>query len=226
MNELKNRMTKPTINARALALGGLVAMAGAVGIGRFIYTPILPPMMEELGLLKGQAGLIAGANFAGYLAGALAAASPRLPGDTRSWMVWSLVVSAITTGAMGLVDSFAWFLMLRFAGGAASAFVLVLSSTLVLERLSAAAHGDLAAWHFAGVGTGITISALLTSGLGSLDFDWRWMWLGGGVISLAAVFAVGRLVPRATDPAIETLQAPSVAAPPGLWPLIIAYGLF
>jgi predicted MFS family arabinose efflux permease len=52
------------------------------------------------------------------------------------------------------------------------------------------------------------------------------MWLGGGVISLAAVFAVGRLVPRATDPAIETLQAPSVAAPPGLWPLIIAYGLF
>jgi tripartite-type tricarboxylate transporter receptor subunit TctC len=39
--------------------------------------------------------------------------------------------------------------------------------------------------NFAGVGTGITISALLTEVLRDLHFDWRWMWLGGGAISLA-----------------------------------------
>ena len=77
-------MSQPTIRPRALAIGGLIAMAAALGIGRFIYTPILPPMIEELGLGKGQAGLIAGANFTGYLAGALAAASPRLPGKLRN----------------------------------------------------------------------------------------------------------------------------------------------
>jgi predicted MFS family arabinose efflux permease len=219
-------MSQPTIRPRALAIGGLIAMAAAVGIGRFIYTPILPQMIEELGLSKGQAGLIAGANFAGYLAGALAAASPRLPGKLRSWMVWSLALSAITTGMMGLVDGFAWFLVSRFIGGAASAFVLVLASALVLERLSAAARSDLAAWHFAGVGTGITISAVLIEALHGLHFDWRWMWLGGGTISLAAVFAVGTLVPDVTEPGTVSERAPVVTPPPQLSRLIIAYGLF
>src|SRR5580704_412530 len=83
------------------ALGGLLAVAAGIGVGRFVYTPILPPMVEALGLSKSQAGLIASANFLGYLIGALLAAMPTLAGPRRMWLLGALVTSAITTAAMG-----------------------------------------------------------------------------------------------------------------------------
>ncbi len=217
-----------------LAVGGCIAMAGAMGIGRFIYTPILPPMAQDLGLTQGQAGLIAAANFLGYLAGALAAALGRLPGSPRGWLLAALAVSAATTGAMGWDAVFgppgaAWglipFLLLRFLGGAASALVLVFASTLVLERLGAAGRGGLAAVHFAGVGVGIALSALLTWGLVAAGSGWQALWLGGGGLSLAGLVAVAWLVPGAARGAGGATTAPAGAGA-RLWPLVTAYGLF
>ena len=131
-------MTANALRPLPLVLGGVIALAAAIGIGRFVYTPILPPMEEGLGLTKSQAGFIASANFLGYLLGALAASTPRLPGSRRTWLVATLAVSALTTAAMGLTDAVPLFLLLRFVGGVASAFVLVFASTLVLDRLIAA----------------------------------------------------------------------------------------
>src|SRR5262245_42153880 len=123
----------PNRSSLPVALGGLIAMGIGIGIGRFVYTPILPPMLAALGLSSSAAGLIASANFAGYLAGALLA-SRRLPGAARVWLVGSLLASAATTAAMGLTTQPAAFLSLRFAGGVASALALVMASTLVLDR--------------------------------------------------------------------------------------------
>ncbi len=134
-------MSTEPIHPYRLTFGGLIAMAAAVGIERFIYAPILPSMVDALDLTQGEAGLIASANFLGYLVGALAAASPRLPGGPRAWMLWALAVSGLTTGVIGLIDSLWLFMVFRLIGGAASAVVLVSASSLVLERLAASGRG-------------------------------------------------------------------------------------
>src|SRR5215813_5662516 len=100
----------------ALAGGGLLAMAAAIGVGRFVYTPILPPMVEALHLSKAEAGLIASANFVGYLAGALLAAMS-LPGSRRAWLLGGLALNALCLAAMACTTSLTAFLLLRLVAG-------------------------------------------------------------------------------------------------------------
>src|SRR5262249_9970342 len=159
------------------ALGGLIALAAAIGIGRFVYTPILPPMMSDLGLSGSAAGLIASANYFGYLVGALVAAAPVLPGPRRLWLLRALAISAIPTACAGLTDALPFFLILRFIGGAASAFVLILASAVVLERLAEARRDGLSSLHFAGVGVGIAISAVMVAALLRVGQSWQSLWL-------------------------------------------------
>jgi predicted MFS family arabinose efflux permease len=121
-----------------LALGGLIALASGMGLGRFLYTPVLPMMVEGAGLSPSRAGLIASANFADYLAGALAASLPEMSPRAWNWLMAALVASAATTAAMAMTDGFWLWVALRFAGGWASAFILVFTAVLVASRLRAA----------------------------------------------------------------------------------------
>jgi predicted MFS family arabinose efflux permease len=206
-------------------MGGLVALAAAVGISRVVYTPILPLMAEDLGMTKGAAGLLASANFAGYLAGALLATTPTMPGSRRTWLIMALIVSSLTTGAMALASSAVAFVTLRFAGGVASAFVLVFESALVLDRLIGAGRADLSAVHFAAVGAGIAFSATLVSGLATWDGGWRSLWLASGLTSVFAVGIVACLIPDRVEVAC-TMASRTRRANPHLAALVVAYGLF
>ncbi len=209
-----------------LALGGLLSMAAAFGIGRFVYTPILPVMLEALGWSKAEAGLVASSNFLGYLVGALAAAREVFFAQPRRWLLIALVVSATTTMAMALHSNFALLIGLRFAGGMASAFVIVCASTLVLERLSAAGQGHLSAVHFAGVGVGTMVSAVVIDVLEGAGVGWRSLWIGSGSLALLATLCVPYLIRPDRPAAVSQAPRHGAVAKFGLGNLIAAYGLF
>lgn len=207
---------------RRLALAGLVSLAVGNGIGRFVFTPILPIMMEALGLTSGEAGLIASANYAGYLAGALVGATSWLRGSPKAWLVGGLIASAITSAMVALFSD-PWALSaVRFAGGVASAFVMVFGSAVVLERLNAAGRGGLSGVHFGGVGAGVALSALMVSGLAAVGADWREMWLAAGAVSLIGSIAAALLL-RAPDPTGQAAPHPGQGREP--MSLLVAYGL-
>jgi predicted MFS family arabinose efflux permease len=188
--------TAPRIAAPyGLAIGGALALAAALGVGRFVYTPILPSIAAGLDLTGAQAGLIAAANVIGYLVGALTASAPRLPGSSRVWLLGALGASVATTLSMAGASGLATFLVLRFVAGAASAFAMVFASALVLDRLAQAGRSGLSAVHFAGVGFGIALSAVLVSAASAAGLDWRGLWLAAGLLAFAAVPAVALLVP-------------------------------
>jgi len=210
-----------------LVLGGFIALASAMGIGRFVYTPILPEMVADLHLSASEAGLIASANFAGYLIGALVASASFFAARQRRWMLIGLAFSALTTAGMATADALPLFVILRFVGGVASAFVLVFSSALVMERLAAAGKIRFAAYQFAGVGTGIAVSAILVERLAAHGIAWQWQWTATAFLSLLAFAAVAGLIgpaPRTAKGASGSTANGRMSAP--LLALIVAYGLF
>ena len=208
-----------------LAAAGLISLAVGIGIGRFAYTPILPYMIAGLELDRSQAGLIASANYLGYFVGALAAAWRAVPGDPRAWLLGALALCGLGTGAMALTTDLGLFLVLRFVGGAAGALVMVLASSLVMDRLAAAGRDGWAAVMYAGVGSGIAISSLAVPAAASGESDWQGPWLlcGGLAIVLSILAALLLRVPRPSATGMPRSGAGTARR--GLGRLIVAYGL-
>lgn len=209
-----------------IAIGGLIAMAAVMGIGRFVYTPILPYMVDALSLTKSEAGLIAAANYLGYLLGALAGATGLVGGNRRRWMLWGMAVSAATTAAMAATTSPYLFMALRFTGGLASSLFMVFGSALIFGRLAAARRPDLSYVFFAGVGTGITGSALLVAGLAAIDIGWDGQWMATGGLAIAGLVALFWLIPPAAGDTPPPPAPGSGHTDRRMIPLSVAYGLF
>ncbi|MFF8866455.1 YbfB/YjiJ family MFS transporter [Streptomyces sp. NPDC015139] len=188
------------------------ALAAAMGIGRFVFTPILPLMHAQAGLSASAGANLATANYVGYLAGALAGIlAPALVRSPALLRV-ALVVLTGTLAAMPATHDVHVWITLRLLAGAASALVFVIAVGSLHGNLRGhPAH--LSGWAFGGVGTGIALSGLLVLGLHSVA-DWRVAWWASA--ALAALFTAGawRLrpetvlgvrttAPRAGPPAAE-----------------------
>src|SRR5262245_39757433 len=210
----------------ASTIGGMMALATALGIGRFVYTPILPSMLEALLFTTTEAGVVASANFVGYLAGAFVSSRSFMIGNARSWLLTGLAISTASTAAMAVPTGLIGFVVLGLMGGMASAIVIVCASTLVLERLSSSGATALSGVHFAGVGFGIAISAAVVSLLASLGLEWRAQWIGAGVLATITGGVAAAMIPSSKENAISIATGKSGGPPGRLFALIGAHGLF
>ncbi len=158
------------------------ALAAAMGIGRFAYTPILPLMTADAGLTAQAAGQLATANYVGYLIGAVgAAASPRLARSVLACRV-SLAILVATLAAMALSTNVIEWGALRLVAGIASALVFVIAVNTLMDHGHPAHH---AGWAFSGVGIGIALSAALPA---TKDWQVAW-WAATALAALLSAFA-------------------------------------
>lgn len=198
-------------------VAGFLALAVAMGIGRFAFTPLLPLMMRD-----GELDAIAGAewamaNYIGYLLGALIAA--RVAREPRRAALIGLAGVALSTFAIGLLTPATLGLggpLLRGAAGVFSAWVLVGTSGWCLVELARARQSALGAWIYTGVGCGIAAAGLLAWLSGAQPA--RWLWLELGLVAAVGAAWVGRLASPATDmsPAPDARSRPAHASWPAL----------
>ncbi len=206
----------------------MLAMAAAFGVGRFVYTPILPQMLAGGALTPSTAGGIAAANFLGYLLGALAGASAPLQRHPRAFFMVGSLAGALSLAGMAAEPSLALYAALRFIGGAGSAFVIVCLSSMVLEPLVRAGRFGLSAAPFAGVGLGIAGSSLLVSALAWDGYAWRASWIANAIVATLLVIPLFVLLPGAAPvaaaPARVRTGGGRLSAP--LAAMVVSYGLF
>lgn len=184
------------------------ALAAAMGIGRFVYTPLLPLMHTQAGLSTSAGANLATANYVGYLGGALAGILAPALVRSPTLLRGSLVVLTVGLAAMPATHDTAIWIALRLSAGVASALIFVITASSLLCHLREhPAH--LPGWAFGGIGAGIALSGLLVLVLHSLA-DWRAAWYIAAV--LAALLGAASWNLRPEDTPSETARAGGATA--------------
>ena len=221
-------MNNPAPSPARLAVGGMLSMAAAFGIGRFVYTPILPTMIADGALTPASAGIVAAANFLGYLLGALSGASAATQRNPRLFFLVGLLSGALSLAGMAAPPSVPVFAAMRFVGGFGSAFVIVCLSSMALEPLVRAGRVGLSAAPFAGVGLGIAFSSALVSALAASGFGWKAMWIANALVATGVSLLALALLPSPAAPAaaVPTRKPDRGGVSIPLAALVLSYGLF
>ncbi len=177
----------------AIVRQGAAALAASMGVGRFVYTPILPLMHAQAGLSAGAGAALATSNYIGYLLGALAAtARPSILGS-RTGLRAGMAVLVATLALMPVTRSEAAWYALRLVAGAASALVFVIAVSGALAGLRG--HADhLVGWIFGGIGGGIALSGAAVLALRNAS-DWRTAWWSAAVLAAVLSALAWPLVP-------------------------------
>ncbi|MGW7535874.1 YbfB/YjiJ family MFS transporter [Amycolatopsis sp. NPDC054798] len=212
----------------ALGLSGGAAVA--LGLSRFSYGLLLPPMRSDLGWTYVEAGAMNTANGAGYVVGALVAAWVAYHwGMTRTFLlgyavsVVVLLVTAATTNVVALMA-------LRTIGGASTALTFILGAGLasaICPAQDPRRRGTLVGLYVAGVGVGIFVSGVaipLVLGDGVQHWPEGWIVLGViGAVCLPAAWWAARGVQEPKGGRIALLRGREFRQ---IMPTFIGYGLF
>ncbi|MBF6176707.1 YbfB/YjiJ family MFS transporter [Nocardia blacklockiae] len=198
------------------ALRAAAGLAAAMGIGRFAYTPLMPAMIDA-GRIGPHAGaVIAAANYAGYLTGAVLL-SIRPEWNGRNTFRAAALVLVASEAAMACPAPTAVPIALRCLAGLASAVVFIGCAGVAARHENRRRAAGIA---FSGVGCGIALTGVLALAARPL-VSWQLMWLGAAALTAALLVPALRLdiVPGARA------AATAVRAPRAWRALLVSYFL-
>jgi predicted MFS family arabinose efflux permease len=193
---LPDPSSRPAHPARLILILSLAPTVG-LGIGRFAYSLVLPDMRDTLGWSYSVAGFMNTVNAAGYLAGAMAAATLIRRFGLPSAVRWSTLACLASLALSALSGN---FFLLSFARllvgiGAAVAFVAGAALAARIAQSYPARADFLLSLFYAGPGLGIVTSGLVAPfvmrafGPGSWWIVWWAMTLLSAILTVPLLTA-------------------------------------
>lgn len=195
-----NAPDRPTADANPTRLIFILSLAATVGLGlgRFAYSLVLPDMRDSLGWSYSAAGFMNTINAAGYLAGALIAASVAKRFGTAASTRWSTAVAAVSLALCALTGNFIVLSFARLIVGIAAAIGFVAGGTLAttIAQSQPARSNFLISLFYIGPGIGILSSGLVAPFVLQYFGPGSWWIVWWAMAALAFVMTAPMFVAR------------------------------
>ncbi|MGO4379162.1 YbfB/YjiJ family MFS transporter [Pseudoduganella sp. RAF53_2] len=159
----------------------LCASLVGIGLARFAYTPLIPPLIEAHWFAANDVLYLGAANLVGYLVGAVGGRPLASRLSARRTLQWMMALAALAFFACAVPVSVAWFFAWRFLSGVAGGIIMVLAAITVLPHIPVEKRGMASGAIFLGLGIGIAASGTLVPLLLKVGL-WQ-TWAGLGVVS-------------------------------------------
>lgn len=188
---------------------GLCASLVGIGLARFAYTPLIPPMIEAHWFAAKDVIYLGAANLVGYLIGALLGRPLARRHGARLTLRAMMLLASAAFFACAFPLSVSWFFVWRLLSGISGGIIMVLAAMTVLPHVPVHRRGMASGAIFLGVGLGIAASGTVVPLL--LDMGMRTTWLGLGALSLLLSMASWGCWPHAVHTHVPVGEASAKA---------------
>jgi len=160
----------------AILLAGIFALIVGVGVARFVFTSLLPPMLED-SLSLSFAGILASINYVGYLSGSIFSVFIKDIHTKVTFFRLGLFLCVASSFLLGITDNTVIWIISRVLAGFGAAMALVVGSAIVMLKLQLDNKTKAMGIHFSGLGFSIVVTDLIVRAVFYFGGNWQHAWL-------------------------------------------------
>lgn len=170
-------------NNIAILIAGIFSIIIGLGVARFAFTGLIPPMLDDYLSIK-FVGILASLNFAGYLSGSLFSVFIKDINVKVYLYRFGIVLAILTTFVLAYSENNTLWMVSRVLAGFAGAMCLIVGTAIVMQKLTIKSKTKAMGIHFSGIGFSILTTDLIARYVISLGNTWRDSW------TVLATFAI------------------------------------
>ena len=172
-------------NHASILIAGILSVIIALGVARFVFTSLLPSMLDDF-LTVSFAGILAAVNFAGYLSGSVLSMFIKDINQKVILFRIGIAICIVTTIILGITTNETIWFVARIIAGLGAALGFVVGAAIVMTKLKSENKTKAMGIHFSGIGFSILVTDLINRAVLSYGGNWQDSWI---VLSCFATIA-------------------------------------